>query len=222
MTAPLDKEPLARRDHPAVTSPAKRGLDIVLSLLLSLVIAPVLVLVSIGVLLTMGTPVLFWQERPGLRGRPFWLVKFRTMATGIAPDGERLTRLGHLLRRTSLDELPELYNIIRGEMSFVGPRPLLVEYLSLYTERQRTRHAVRPGLTGWAQVHGRNATDWEQRLEQDVWYVENWSLPLDARIIASTFGLVLRRSGVSHPTSTTMPRFTGSAPHGSRSTVRED
>jgi sugar transferase EpsL len=163
-----------------------------------------------------GSPVLFRQQRPGLHGRPFEVLKFRTMTDERGPDGEllpdehRLTGFGKTLRSTSLDELPELWNVIRGDMSLVGPRPLLMEYLPRYSPRQARRHEVRPGVTGWAQVNGRNAPDWEERLEMDVWYVENRTFLLDLRILLRTVLAVLRREGISREGHATAPKFGGS------------
>lgn len=171
---------------------------------------PLLIGVAMSVALSLGRPVLFRQERPGLRGETFTLVKFRTMRDGAGSDAERLTRLGRLLRSTSLDELPELWNIVRGDMSLVGPRPLLPEYLPLYSERQFRRHDVRPGLTGLAQVSGRNAITWEERLELDVQYVEQMSLRLDVAILWRTISSVLRRDGIAADGHVTMERFAGS------------
>jgi lipopolysaccharide/colanic/teichoic acid biosynthesis glycosyltransferase len=193
----------------------KRCLDVVGALVGLIVTAPLIVVIALCVLLDLGWPVLFTQRRPGLGGRPFTIVKFRSMldlrdADGVPlPDAERLTRFGRLLRATSLDELPELWNVLVGDMSFVGPRPLLMEYLSLYTQLQARRHEVRPGVTGWAQVHGRNALSWEQRFELDVWYVDHRSLRLDLRIIARTLGNVLRREGISEPGHVTATKFRG-------------
>ena len=165
----------------------------------------------------MGRPVIFVQSRPGWQGRPFNLVKFRTM-TGdfgengqVLPDSARMTRLGRFLRSLSLDELPELWNVLRGDMSLVGPRPLLMEYLPLYSSEQARRHAVRPGLTGWAQVKGRNLLSWERKFELDVWYVDNHSFLLDLQILWLTIGTVIRREGISNPGETTMPKFRGNA-----------
>lgn len=178
---------------------------------------PVVVLVSLASRVLLGTPVLFRQERPGRLGQPFTLLKLRTMvshegrAAGPLPDADRLTPWGRLLRSTSLDELPELWNVLRGDMSLVGPRPLLMEYLPLYDERQSRRHEVRPGITGWAQVNGRNALSWEQKFELDVWYVESVSLALDLKILWRTLASVVRREGISAAGEATMPRFTGSA-----------
>jgi sugar transferase EpsL len=174
-----------------------------------LVCLPLLIAVAVAVGLSLGRPVLFRQRRPGLRGLPFDLVKFRTMRAGGGGDGDRLTSLGRFLRSTSLDELPELWNVVRGEMSLVGPRPLLMQYLERYTPEQARRHDVRPGITGWAQVHGRNALGWTGRLALDVWYVDNWSLALDVRILILTIGTVMGRRGVAAPGSATMPEFLG-------------
>jgi lipopolysaccharide/colanic/teichoic acid biosynthesis glycosyltransferase len=178
-------------------------------------LAPVMSMVALAVFLRMGRPVLFRQVRPGLRERPFTLYKFRTMAEtrgpeGRAlPDGARLTALGRALRRWSLDELPQLWNVLRGDMSLVGPRPLLTEYLDRYTPEQRRRHEARPGITGWAQVNGRNAITWEEKFEYDVWYVGNWNLWLDLRILLSTLAKAARGEGISRSGSTTMPEFLG-------------
>jgi len=163
----------------------------------------------------LGSPVLFKQVRPGLRGRPFTMVKFRTMTDERAPDGallpdaQRLTPFGRFLRASSLDELPELWNVLKGEMSLVGPRPLLMEYLPIYTPEQARRHEVRPGITGWAQVNGRNAVSWEKKFAMDVWYVDHCSLWLDVRILWMTVKKVLVRDGISAAGEATMPRFTG-------------
>lgn len=174
---------------------------------------PMLLVIAAAIRLTLGSPVLFTQSRPGLHGRPFNLRKFRTMRdvrdpTGrLLSDGERLTRLGCFLRASSMDELPELWNVLVGEMSLVGPRPLLMEYLPHYTPEQMRRHEVKPGITGWAQVNGRNAASWEERLRLDVWYVDHWSLWLDLRILLRTVWTVLRREGISAAGHATMPRF---------------
>jgi sugar transferase EpsL len=189
----------------------KGVLDRVVAGVALLVAAPVLALIAGAVWIDVGRPVLFRQLRPGLHGVPFPLVKFRTMRTGTGTDGERLTRLGRFLRSCSLDELPELWNVLRGEMSLVGPRPLLPHYLERYSPEQARRHLVRPGITGWAQVRGRNAISWEERLEQDVWYVDHWSLALDAHILARTLGTVLRRQGITAAGSDSMPEFQGRA-----------
>ena len=167
--------------------------------------------VAAAVRLRMGSPVFFRQTRPGFLGRPFQILKFRTMREGDGPDANRLTPLGRFLRRTSLDESPEFLNVLRGEMSLVGPRPLLTEYMPLYSPEQARRHEVRPGLTGWAQVNGRNALSWEEKFAHDIWYVDNRSLALDLRIIGLTVGAVLRGKGVSAKGAATMPRFRGTA-----------
>ncbi len=191
----------------------KRTLDFILALLALLVLSPLLLLLAGAIRIKLGAPVFFRQSRPGRGGRVFTLWKFRTMnqtcdARGrLLPDAERLPAFGRWLRATSLDELPELWNVVRGEMSLVGPRPLLVEYLSRYTPEEARRHEVRPGLTGWAQVNGRNTTSWEDRLRLDVWYVDHQSLKLDLRILGRTVALVLSQSGISAPGSATMPEF---------------
>ena len=190
---------------------AKRTLDLV-GASLGLVVASLpMAGIALAVRLTMGRPVLFRQGRPGLDGEPFVLVKFRTMRPGPGDDAARLTRLGRFLRSSSLDELPELWNVVVGDMSLVGPRPLLMEYLDRYSPRQARRHEVRPGLTGLAQVEGRNTVAWEDRFELDVRYVETRSFALDLRIIARTVGAVLRREGISGDGEATMTPFQGSA-----------
>jgi lipopolysaccharide/colanic/teichoic acid biosynthesis glycosyltransferase len=177
---------------------------------------PLMLVVALGVACFLGRPVLFRQVRPGLAARPFEVLKFRSMSDArgpdgaLLPDGERLGRFGRFLRRTSLDELPQLLNVLRGDLSLVGPRPLLMDYLPLYTPEQARRHEVKPGITGWAQVNGRNAITWERRFELDVWYVTHRSLWLDLRILAMTAWKVVRREGVSAPGEATMSRFLGS------------
>lgn len=194
----------------------KRLFDIALSLFLLAVCAPLLALTALSVRLAMGSPVLLRQIRPGLNGRPFTFLKFRSMTDArdaegnLLPDERRLTPFGRLLRRSSLDELPQLVNVLRGDMSVVGPRPLLMEYLPLYSARQARRHEVRPGITGWAQVNGRNAISWEEKFEYDVWYVEHQSFALDMRILFMTLAQLFRRSDISHGGHATMPRFCGS------------
>lgn len=196
----------------------KRLFDVVFSGLLLLLLAPVLAIVAIAVRGDVGSPVLFRQVRPGLKGRPFTLYKFRTMrgaATGEfsdASDEQRLTRFGAWLRGTSLDELPELWNVLKGDMSLVGPRPLLMRYLPLYTPEQMRRHDVRPGLTGWAQVNGRNALSWDDKFALDTWYVDHQSFALDLKVLLLTVAAVFRRHGISHEDSATMPEFRGSSP----------
>jgi len=198
----------------------KRSLDILLAALGLLLLVPVLVAVALAVRLHLGKPVLFRQQRPGLHGRPFTLLKFRSMreardaSGGSLPDSARLTAFGRLLRRTSLDEVPELINVLRGEMSLVGPRPLLMEYLHRYTPRQARRHEVRPGLTGLAQVSGRNALSWEERFELDVWYVEHHSFWLDVTILARTLRKVIAGDGISQPGHDTADEFRGSVTGG--------
>lgn len=193
----------------------KRFLDIIVSILTLVLLAPVLAVVAVLVGTRLGRPVLFSQVRPGLNGKPFRMVKFRSMtdardASGdLRPDAERLTAFGRWLRSTSLDELPEIWNILKGDMSWVGPRPLLMSYLPLYNERQRRRHEVRPGITGWAQINGRNAVDWPERFELDVWYVEHRSLLLDIRILFATIHKVVRRDGISAAGEATMTAFAG-------------
>ncbi|MCX8006499.1 MAG: sugar transferase [Coriobacteriia bacterium] len=198
---------------------AKRAIDVAFAAVLLALLAPVLIAIAAAVLVTMGWPVIFAQERTGLGGKTFTLYKFRTMrptdargTAAVASDAERLTRFGRFLRKTSLDELPELWNILKGDMSFVGPRPLLPEYMSRYTPQQARRHEVRPGLTGWAQVHGRNAVPWPERFAMDVWYVDNRSLALDAKIVLMTAAAVLRGGGVSADGCATMTPFEGEAP----------
>jgi len=181
--------------------------------------APLFALVALLVKVGSPGPVFFRQVRPGLHGRPFIIYKFRTMRVAYdfqgrpLPDKERLTRLGKFLRSTSLDELPELWNVLKGEMSLVGPRPLLVEYLDRYTPKQARRHEVKPGITGWAQVNGRNAITWEKKFELDVWYVDNWSLWLDLKILWLTLVKVFKREGISSRGHATMPEFKGYERH---------
>ena len=195
---------------------AKRFFDLLAAAGLLAALSPLMLAVALLLRIAIGSPVLFRQQRPGMDGVPFMLYKFRTMrADGPdAPltDAERLTLLGAALRRASLDELPQLYNVLRGEMSLVGPRPLLMEYLPLYSPRQARRHEVRPGITGWAQVNGRNATSWPERFELDVWYVEHRSFALDLKILWLTLARVFSGSGVSQPGQATMERFRGNQP----------
>ncbi|MEP2705277.1 MAG: sugar transferase [Roseibium sp.] len=182
------------------------------------VLAPIVIGISIAIYIKLGQPVLFTQYRPGLNGKAFKMLKFRTMRDARDPlgiplsDSERLGSFGKKLRNLSLDELPGLWNVVRGEMSLVGPRPLLMEYLPLYTEEQSRRHEVKPGITGWAQVNGRNAISWDQKFELDVWYVDNQSFLLDLRILLITLMKVLKREGISAKGADTMPKFTGSKP----------
>ena len=194
----------------------KRAMDLVGALAALVLLSPIVVVLCILVLSKLGSPVFFRQVRPGVEGRPFKMVKFRTMTDERGPDGallpddQRLTALGAWLRSTSLDELPELFNVLKGDMSLVGPRPLLMDYLSLYNDRQARRHEVHPGITGWAQINGRNALSWEEKFELDVWYVDNHSLGLDIKILFRTVLQVLKRDGISHGEDATMPRFKGS------------
>ena len=187
----------------------KRGFDIVLTVVAAPVWLPVAAVVFVLVAAVLGRPVFFCDMRTGRHGRPFRLVKFRTMLLGDGPDVERLTGFGRFLRATSLDELPELWNVLRGDMSLVGPRPLPVRYLPRYTPEQNRRHEVRPGITGWAQVNGRNALDWDEKFRYDVDYVDSRSLWLDAKILLMTAVQVLLPRGISHKGSATMPEFTG-------------
>ena len=195
----------------------KRLFDIVASALGLLLLSPVMLIVAWKIRRKLGAPVLFRQVRPGLQGRPFQMVKFRTMRDALdasgqpLPDAQRMTPFGNFLRSSSLDELPELWNVLKGDMSLVGPRPLLMEYLPLYNPTQYRRHDVRPGVTGWAQINGRNALSWEEKFELDVWYVENRSLWLDLKIILMTIKKVLVRDGINAAGEATMSRFTGSA-----------
>jgi sugar transferase EpsL len=194
---------------------SKRALDLAVTIPAAVLLAPVMAVVALLIVLTTGPPALFRQQRPGLRGEPFTLYKFRTMrdlrdAEGRPlPDPRRLTRLGRFLRRTSLDELPELWNVLRGDMSLVGPRPLLMEYLERYTPEQMRRHEVRPGITGWTQLNGRNALTWEEKFRLDVWYIDNRSLGLDLRILVRTVWKVLSGEGVNPPGSEQVEVFMG-------------
>ncbi|MQX54379.1 sugar transferase [Alcanivorax sediminis] len=193
----------------------KRLMDIVGALCGLLVLGPLILLLALLVRVKLGSPVLFRQVRPGMDGRPFAMAKFRTMtdardASGdLLPDADRLTGIGQFLRSSSLDELPELWNVLKGDMSLVGPRPLLMEYLPLYSDRQARRHEVRPGITGWAQINGRNALSWEDKFELDVWYVDNRTLWLDVKILFLTMWKVVRRDGISQEGEATMSRFEG-------------
>jgi len=193
----------------------KRILDILISMLGLILLSPILLLTAILVCIKLGRPVLFRQKRPGLHAEPFFVYKFRTMtdqkdAEGqLLPDDIRLTHFGKLLRKLSLDELPQLFNVIRGDLSLVGPRPLLMEYLPLYSTEQARRHEVRPGITGWAQVNGRNAISWEEKFKLDVWYVDNQSFLLDVKILWMTLVKVFIREGISQEGQATMEKFTG-------------
>lgn len=187
----------------------KRIFDITVVLLMAVLWLPLVVLIGVAVLIGLGRPIFFVQERAGLKGRPFKLVKFRTMRPGTGPDEERLTRTGRVLRSSSLDELPEIWNVLKGEMSLVGPRPLLMRYLPRYTPEQARRHEAVPGITGWAQVNGRNAITWEQRFTYDVWYVDNRNVWLDIKILGMTVWRVLTRQGISAAGEATMGEFEG-------------
>ncbi|MBO5552263.1 MAG: sugar transferase [Lachnospiraceae bacterium] len=204
----------------------KRILDILISLTAIIILSPVLIILALLVRVKLGSPVLFRQKRPGYHGKIFGLMKFRTMTDAkdakgeLLPDEARLTDFGKKLRSTSLDELPEFFNILKGDMSFVGPRPLLVQYLPLYNEEQAHRHDVLPGLTGWAQVNGRNAISWEKKFEYDVWYTRNVSFLLDLKIVLMTVGKVLKRDGISSENHATMEFFTGT-PEGEQGTEKD-
>lgn len=208
--------------HTAVRSRAKRLLDVTIASLVVVVSLPITILTIVAIRVLMGPPALFRQTRPGLNGKPFILFKFRTMQGESLPgrealdDARRLTPLGRFLRRTSIDEVPQLINVLHGAMSLVGPRPLLLDYLPLYSPAQQRRHEVKPGITGWTQTSGRNALSWEQKFDLDVWYVDHWSFALDVKILALTFRQVLTGKGVSARDHVTMARF-----HGSTSISRE-
>jgi sugar transferase EpsL len=199
-----------------VSGIVKRILDLTVSSFLLVVLSLILGLIALAVLLTSGRPVLFRQARPGLHAKPFVLLKFRTMTSGrnangeFLPDADRITRLGSFLRRSSLDELPELWNVLKGQMSLVGPRPLLMQYMDRYTPQQARRHDAKPGLTGWAQVNGRNALTWPEKFSLDLWYVDNWSVRLDAWILVRTLWQVLKQEDFSQTGHATMPEFLGS------------
>ncbi len=194
----------------------KRLLDILAAVCGLLLLAPIMAIVAWQIRRKLGSPVLFRQLRPGRDGKPFEIVKFRSMRNALdasgdpLPDAERMTPFGRFLRASSLDELPELWNVLKGDMSLVGPRPLLMEYLPLYSPEQFRRHSVRPGVTGWAQVNGRNALSWEEKFRLDLWYVDNQSFCLDLKIIYLTLGKVMAREGISAAGEATMPKFTGS------------
>lgn len=194
----------------------KRIFDVIVSFSVLLAFSPILLLVALLVRTKLGSPIFFTQIRPGLHGKPFKMVKFRTLTEqkdesgNYLPDADRLTSFGALLRSTSLDELPELWNVLKGDMSLVGPRPLLMEYLPLYTPEQYRRHEVRPGVTGWAQINGRNAIDWETRFQLDVYYVDHQSFWFDMKIIVLTAAKVLKREGIQQEGQATVSKFTGS------------
>lgn len=224
-----DSQTKPRRDHPLTEPPSspavrsrpvarwcKHSFDKIAAAVGLLLLAPLLLIISAIIRVRLGSPVLFRQDRAGFRGGVFQLIKFRTMSTAVGtdgvllPDDQRLTGFGRFLRATSLDELPELWNVVRGEMSLVGPRPLMADYLARYSPTQARRHDVRPGVTGWAQVNGRNTVSWDQRFAHDVWYVDNCSIWLDIKILLRTTVLVLLRRGVSAEGFATMPEFQGS------------
>lgn len=193
----------------------KRLIDILGSLIGLMVTSPIMIVISVIIYLTMGRPIFYRQVRPGLNGKPFIIYKFRTMLDlrdkngNLLPDEYRLTSIGKFLRGLTLDELPEFWNVLKGDMSLVGPRPLLMEYLDRYTPEQARRHEVKPGMTGWAQINGRNAISWEEKFRLDVWYVDNWSILLDLKIILLTILKVLKREGISAEGHATMPEFRG-------------
>ncbi|TVO72440.1 sugar transferase [Sedimenticola selenatireducens] len=194
----------------------KRFADLLLSIAGLIILFPVLLVVACLVYYKLGSPVLYRQTRPGLNGKPFQLVKFRSMISvsdesqGVLLDAERITPFGSMLRASSLDELPELWCVLKGDMSLIGPRPLLMEYLPLYTDEQFRRHEIRPGITGWAQVNGRNSLSWDEKFKLDVWYVDNHSLWLDLKILYMTIRRVLKQEGITAEGDVTMPKFTGS------------
>lgn len=194
----------------------KRGFDLFVSACALILLSPLVMIISISIVLFQGLPVLFLQPRPGYHGRPFTIYKFRTMSENHHPDGkllskeQRVTGFGRLLRATSLDEIPELFNVFKGEMSIVGPRPLLLQYLSRYSKEQARRHEVLPGMTGWAQINGRNAITWEEKFLFDVWYVDNWSFWLDLKIIMQTIWKVILREGIDEPGHISAGEFMGS------------
>ncbi|MBP1949061.1 sugar transferase [Virgibacillus litoralis] len=193
----------------------KRLLDSVMSIMIVTLFSPLIIVLAVVIRIRMGKPILFKQKRPGLNGKPFYLYKFRTMTNVFyhnskqLSDDVRLTPLGKFLRKYSLDEFPQLFNVLKGDMSLVGPRPLLMEYLPLYTKEQSLRHTVKPGITGWAQINGRNAITWEEKFRLDAWYVENRSLFLDCRILLKTFLKVLKHEGISGQDTVTMEKFNG-------------
>ena len=197
---------------------SKRLFDLTLTIPGVVLISPVLILLAVLVRLKLGRPVLFTQVRPGYREKPFPMIKFRSMTDrrdpsgALLPDEQRLTGLGRFMRSYSLDELPEVFNVLRGEMSLVGPRPLLMRYLERYSPEQRRRHEALPGITGWAQVNGRNALAWEDKFRLDIWYVDHWSITLDIRILWLTFIAAIKREGISHPDHATAPEFMGNEP----------
>jgi lipopolysaccharide/colanic/teichoic acid biosynthesis glycosyltransferase len=208
--------------QPSFLPLSKRLFDLILTLIGGVLISPIIVLTTTLVYFAHGRPVLFRQIRPGYKGKPFTIYKFRTMTNqrdkygNLLPDEARLTRLGRFLRSTSLDEIPELINILKGEMSWVGPRPLLMQYLDRYTAEQARRHDVLPGITGWAQINGRNALTWDDKFKFDVWYVDHWSLSLDMKILLLTFWKVITREGISQPGHATAEEFMGTNNNGNK------
>jgi sugar transferase EpsL len=194
----------------------KRAFDILVSAILILIFSPIMLITATVVFISMGKPVLFRQQRPGYKGKPFTVFKFRSMREAVdqqgqpLPDSDRLSLAGNMIRRLSLDELPQLFNVLKGDMSLVGPRPLLMEYLPLYTAEQMRRHDVRPGITGWAQINGRNTVDWDDRFQLDLWYVDHHSFAVDMKIIALTARKVILKEGVNQKDGVTMEKFTGS------------
>jgi len=197
------------------TPTIKRILDFVLSIIIMLVCLPVMLIVGLIIFLTEGRPIFFFHERPGKDGQPFKLIKFRSMRNArdaegnLLPDGERITNFGNFIRKTSIDELPELINVLRGEMSLVGPRPLLMQYVDRYSPQQFRRHEVLPGITGWAQVNGRNAISWNEKFMLDIWYIDHWSVWLDIKILLLTVWKVISGEGISQPGRATMDEFMG-------------
>ncbi|TDT79873.1 sugar transferase EpsL [Bacillus sp. AG1163] len=193
----------------------KRLFDVLVSSILIVLVSPILLILAILIRINLGSPIIFKQQRPGMYGKPFYLYKFRSMSDkrdkegNLLPNHMRMTKFGNVIRKFSLDELPQLINVLKGDISLVGPRPLLMEYLNLYTKEQARRHEVRPGITGWAQVNGRNAISWEEKFELDVWYVNNHSFVLDMKILFLTALKVVRTEGVNKSENITMPKFTG-------------
>jgi sugar transferase EpsL len=194
---------------------SKRLLDLFLTIPGIVILSPLLLVIALLIILKIGSPILFRQKRPGYLGKPFWVYKFRTMTNAhdplgsLLPDSQRITRLGHFLRSTSLDELPEMFNVLRGEMSWVGPRPLLMQYLERYSPEQARRHEVLPGITGWAQINGRNALTWEEKFNLDIWYIDHWSIWLDIKILFISILKVLRRESINQPGQATAEEFMG-------------
>ena len=205
------------RDVKRKTPLSKRLLDILISAIILMLASPLLLLTAVLIFLSYGTPIFFKHERPGKDGLPFKLIKFRSMRDArdqegnVLPDAERITRLGQFIRRTSIDELPEFYNVLRGDMSLVGPRPLLMQYLQRYSAEQARRHDVLPGVTGWAQINGRNAISWDDKFKYDLWYIDHWTFWLDVKIIFLTIWKVLKGDGISQPGRATMDEFMGNS-----------